>query len=220
MMVTIPTFFFGTAWVSPIAFILQTMLVIAIIWFPKTRDPNDEYHSKYIKAIRGFPMALYLFFGVIFIDVFVSVVLLAGYSPGAWAQTYPSAILALVLGIEWVTMAVLVSPNVKSLVTAASYVAAYIVYVKIYVPWTRDTWTIIPFLGVMAIVGVAHMILLVIEGILRRISPRIHGDRPLWNIRSRFKRIFNVPVNVVLWAIVTIDTILTFMGYSLITVFH
>jgi hypothetical protein len=218
-METNPTFFFGTPWVAPIGFIFQTMLLIAIIWFPKTRKIDDEYRSKYIKAIRGFPMALFLFFGVLYIDVFINVVLLGGYSPAAWAQTYPSAFLALVLGVEWITMAAFVSPNVKTLASTIAYIIAYIVYVKLYVPTTRDAWSIIPFLGVMAALGGVHVIMLVVEGILKRIMPRFSGDKPLWNVRPRFKRLFNVPVNVVLWGLVTTEALLQFVGYSLITVF-
>ena len=214
-----PTFFFGTAWIAPIGFIFQTMILIAIIWFPKTRKADDEYHSKYIKAIRGLPMALFLFFGVLYIDVFVSVVVLGGYSPAAWAQAYPSAFLALVLGVEWVTMAAFVSPNVKTIASTIAYVVAYIVYVKVYVPATRDAWTIIPFLAVMAIVGATHAIVAIIEAIVKHFVPSLRGDRLLWDIRPRFKRVFNVPVNVVLWALVTVETILSFMGYSMITVF-
>lgn len=214
-----PTFFFGTAWVAPVDFILQTMIVFAIIWFPKARDPNDEYHSKYIKAIRGFPMALFLFFGVLNIDIFVNVVALGGYSPAAWMHVYPSAILALVFGIEWVAMAAVVSPNVKTLATATAYVVAFVVYVKVYVPSTRDAWSVIPFLAVMAAVGVVHVIMVVVEAVLKRVVKGFRGDRPLWNLRPRFKRIFNVPVNVILWALVLVEALLSLMGHSLITIF-
>ncbi len=213
------TFFFGTPWVAPIGFIFQTLIIIAIIWFPKTRKADDEYYSKYIKAIRGFPMALFLFFGVLYIDIFVSVVLLGGYGPGAWKSTYPSAFLALVLGIEWVTMAAFVSPNVKTIVSTITYVVAYIVYVKVYVPSTRDPWSILGALVVMAVICVVHILMIVVEVFAKWVSPRFLGDKPLWNIRPRFKRVFNIPVNVVIWTLVLTEALLSFMGYSLITIF-
>jgi hypothetical protein len=212
-------FFFGTPWVAPIGFIFQTLIIIAIIWFPKTRKADKEYHSKYIKAIRGFPMALFFFFGVLYIDVFVSVVVLGGYGPGAWMSTYPSAFLALVLGIEWVTMAALVSPNVKTLVSTVAYVVAYIVYVKVYMPSTRNAWSILGLLVVMVVICVVHVLMIVVECIAKRVSPRFLGDRPLWSFRERFKRIFNVLVNVVLWVIILVEALLSFAGYSMITVF-
>jgi hypothetical protein len=214
-----PTFFFGTQWVAPIGFIFQNMILIAIIWCPKTRMPGKEYESRYIKAIRGFPMALFLFFGVLYIDIFISVVVLGGYNAAAWKQFYPSAILALVLGIEWVTMAALVSPNVKTLASTIAYVITYIVYVKVYVPSTRDAWSILGTLVVMAVIGIAHVVMIITENILKHVVKRFQGDKPLWNIRDRFKRVFNIPVNVVLWAILVVETLLSFAGYSILTIF-
>nr|MDO8084929.1 hypothetical protein [Candidatus Sigynarchaeum springense]MDO8117400.1 hypothetical protein [Candidatus Sigynarchaeota archaeon] len=212
-------FFFGTPWVAPIGFIIQTLIMIAIIWFPKTRKPDKEYYSKYIKAIRGFPMALILFFGVMYIDVFVSVVMLGGYSPGTWKSTYPCAFLALALGIEWISMAALVSPNVKTLLSTIAYVVAYIMYTKIYMPSTRDAWSILGIIVVMIVICVVHVLMVVVEGIAKRVSKRFQGDKPLWNIRARFKRVFNVPVNVIVWALVLTEALLSFAGYSIITVF-
>ena len=216
---TSPTFFFGTSWVAPIGFIFQTMILFAIIWFPKTRMPSKEYESKYIKAIRGVPMALFLFFGVLYIDIFISVVVLGGYNAGAWMQFYPSAFLALVLGIEWVIMAALVSPNVKTLASTIAYVIAYIVYVKVYVPSTRDAWSILGVIVVMVVICIVHVVMIITEVILKRVVKRFHGDKPLWNIRDRFKRVFNIPVNVVLWAVIVVEMLLSFAGYSIITVF-
>lgn len=213
-----PTFFFGTAWIAPIGFIFQTMIVVSLIWFPKSQNPDEEYRSKYIKAIRGIPMALFLFFGVLYIDVYISVVPLALYPPATWALTYPSAFLALVLGIEWVAMAALVSPNVKTIASTGIYIVTFIIYVKAWVPLTRDAWSIIPFLGVMAAIGGVHVAMIAVEAIVKKLVPRFQGDKQLWNVRSRFKRVFNVPVNVVLWVIVTVEAFLQFTGHSMVTI--
>lgn len=211
-------FFFGHTWFSPVAFILQTMLVIACIWFPKTRDPGKEYASPRVKAARAFPMALFLVFGIIFVDIFVEVVLLGAYGYATWAQVFPSAILAGIVGVPYVAMVLLVSPNRKILATGTGYIASYIVFMKVVVPISQDIWLVAWGLVLMVGAMLVHLVLVLVEGLVKRFTPSFAGDGELWNVRERFKRVFSVRVNVILWALVVAEALCQAAGYSIITI--
>ncbi len=212
-------FYFTHTWVTPIAFILQTMLMAGIVWFPKSRRPDKEYESPYIKALRAFPLALFFVFGVIFLEIFIEVVVLNYYGLATWTQTFPSAFIALVCGVEYVLMAAYVAPNVKTIVSTSAYTVVYLAFVNAYIPISQDIWMVLYALPVMVGFMILHLTMYAIEKILKKAIPSFRGDKRLWNIRPWFKRVFNVPVNVVIWALIVVEGILQFMGYSIITVF-
>ena len=198
--------------------------MVSIIWFPKTRNPDKEYESGWIKAFRAFPMGLFFVFGVIFMDIFIEVVVLQSYPIATWTQTFPSAILSGIIGFEYIMMAIFVAPNKRMLFTSIGYIISYLLYTRIYLPiaGTADDVFIGNLLFVFVIIFIFYMIHLLvfsIDQVVKKFKRDYNGDARIWNIRPWFKKTFNVKVNIILFILITTEAMLSFIGYSLITIF-
>lgn len=214
------TFFFGHLWVSPVAFIMQTIIMMGFIWFPKTRNPEAGYKNKAIQGFRAVPFGLFYFFGLLYVNIFVNIVILGLYPYAAWAQTFPSAILALVCGVEWMLAGLLVSPNIKSIISCGFITVVYFIFTQGIIPANQENiWMIIEVLIFLAAAYILHLLLAFVEFLLKKFKRGFKGDRPLWDTHVWFKKTFTWKVNLVLWAIALCEAMLSFMGYSIITIF-
>ncbi|MFX0099842.1 MAG: hypothetical protein ACFFCS_09675 [Candidatus Hodarchaeota archaeon] len=214
------TFFFGHLWVSPVAFLMQTIILIGYIWFPKSRKPEKGYKNKFIQGLRAIPFGLFYFFGLLYVNIFVNIVILGLYPYAAWAQTFPSAIIALVCGIEWMLAGFLVSPNIKSIISCGFITVVYFIFTLVLIPADQNNiWQILDVLIYLAMAYVLHFILTLIEFLLKKFKSGFRGDRKLWDIHVWFKKTFTWKVNFILWIIAFVEGMLSFMGYSLVTIF-
>ncbi|MBD3185356.1 hypothetical protein GF325_00900 [Candidatus Bathyarchaeota archaeon] len=212
-------FFFNHIYISYVGYIIQTMIMIGFIWFKKTRDPSLKYKNGIMASLRVIPFGLMLAFGLIFIHAFMEIVIFGSYPYGAWMQTFPSAFLALICGVEWILAAVLVAPNVKTLITASTVSGIFFTYVYVAMPLSQDVWNVFNIVIILIGIYLFHGMLVLIERIALIVQPRFTGDRKLWDISMRFKKWFNWKTNLIIWVLLTMEFMCQIAGYSLITVF-
>ncbi|HME52534.1 MAG TPA: hypothetical protein VKM55_09975 [Candidatus Lokiarchaeia archaeon] len=212
-------FIFSHLWIMPFASLLQILVLLGYIWFPKARDPGNEYVSKCIKILRGIPLGIFYVFGLIFINAFFDIVVIGAYGYATWAQTFPDAIIGLACGINLVLMGFLVAPDVKSLISGGLYAIAFFVYIKIFIPITENVWNVLWVLVIIIVAFAIHGMMLVTEFILKHAIKDFRGDRQIWNFRPWFKKKFNIYVQLILYILAMTECLLQFTGYSILTIF-
>ncbi|MBD3188341.1 hypothetical protein GF325_16015 [Candidatus Bathyarchaeota archaeon] len=211
-------FFFNHLYISIIGWVIQTLIMLGHVWFPKFNKQNKEYKNKFIQGLRVIPYGIMFLFGLLFMHVGIAM-LSGGYPLVTWAQTLPSTILALVCGSSWILASVFVAPNIKTIITGSATIGITITFLYIVIPLSGSIWNALLIFPMFLAMLALHGLLFTGEQVVKLVKPEWEGDKRLWNLRPWLKRWYTWKFNLALWIIITLEMMAQIAGYSLITVF-
>ncbi|MHA1371599.1 MAG: hypothetical protein ACTSRA_18000, partial [Promethearchaeota archaeon] len=215
------TFFAAHLYVEIVCTFFMIAVLAGYAWAEKAKKPDDEYNCPVVIGFRAVFFIMATVFGLLFFDTIIKELGFGVLGYGNIMHFIGILIVLGVIGFELILGSVFVAPTRKGLITFVAVDITFIYLWEFYLP-TRINESLeedmiqglyIPFivgLCVQAISATVHKIYLVIK-------PRGKRDKRLWNIRPWFKKVFSLKFNVLLYALVMADTLLSFEGYGLLS---
>ena len=177
--------------------------------------------------MRGFVFIVFVVLSLIFIDTNIKYIFfgVAGYSNVL--QFLATVILTSILAIQIIIVVVLVAPNRKGIITFCSVLVTFLIlwefilgdqdFLGIIIINSEGSASIASLIFPILVGIVTASILTALEEALKKYkSEEKYSDTPFWNIQAKAKKIFDVKFNLILWALITTELILSLQGISLL----
>lgn len=193
--------------------VMWTMAVGGLIWTPKLGQPDHKYTCFIITVFRSVIFVLFTAWSLLFVDSFIKSIFFGQLNYGAIDFYLAPMILALITAIIFIWGSVFTAPTKKSLLTFIfiSGVTIYFLWISGNENWGEKDGLTTPLIYAL----VFHFGIGLISIIYRLlIKQDIFKDEPLWDQSNLFKTRINPRVILLMWTLVTIETVGFFEGYS------
>ncbi len=204
----------------------QTIVVLVLLFVPKGYRPTGERAKQIYQFVRHFFHGLAGLGGILFLDI--AIMWLAGsWTQTDWAFQLPGVLLLLIIGMEYLFMGLLRDGFLPDLLYGIATALTFVLFLHWWIP--QDPVMSEKLEGYLPVVlGIVFggYIVVALWKTLWSVSQRGDDENPVkgeklvvFDLRTPLERIFNRPLNIVLWILATIQSILSFSGYSLFTIF-
>lgn len=204
-----------------IAAVMHTGLMVVLVLQLESLQPRKSstiFLYKYLKkTIKG----IYGIFGFLLIDI--SVTWFSGvWTYLDWRFQMPSAILSLIIGVEYFIYAFYRKGVHINIIFSILVIIAF----SLSIHWLFSTEEVmgplieeqLPII-IITFIGIYAYITLMITLIFEKRKERNNANKILdiWDISEVVDRIFSKKFNPILWILATLQAILTFSGYSILS---
>ena len=229
------TILFGTI----LGMILLILIMAATVWFPKIGKPDERYTCPFWTMLRGGFFAGFTYYAILILDSAFKTIFIGFFGYGNFSYFLAGIIMITILGIIILVGTVFVAPTWETLLTFIGIFGYTMYFLQFYLPspevFTEDE---VLFDPLPVVIGMQFGIVLL--GRLVRIirnqpvkvdqiatsesngnripkkKHRLHAE-PIWDISVKFKKIINVKVYLILWALFCTEVIFQFEGYGLLS---
>ena len=199
------------------AAVAQTAIMAIIVAAPKDAKPLSRQAAATLDFFKVFGYCAASVFAVLFVDT--GIAWLAGaWGYADWKYQLPSALLLVVVGVEYLVAGLLKRGSWVSVAYIAGIAATLLLFLHGWVPsFVVMGPTLEGVLPVIlgALVGAGALVAGIEAGRLGRLHER--KWRGTWDVSPVVDRIFNKWTNLVIWILAVAQGILIFSGYSLLT---
>ncbi|MHA1700294.1 MAG: hypothetical protein ACTSWN_15735 [Promethearchaeota archaeon] len=212
-----------------IAAITQTVFltVTLISSLQKEKIKRFKPHQKKVfDFFQFFGIGTMYNFGFLFVDIGGSW-LLGNWSMSDWQFQFPSVILLILIGLEYVLILFMHKSSILDVIFGAISAITTIIFIHWWVPShgavmgepLKKYFPLIigVLIGIYVFIGLFKALILEKKDQNRKEK---HKKLPItWNNTEKLKKIFNIKVNLILWALVVIQNMLILHGLSILTIY-
>lgn len=203
--------------VVELAAVAQTVVMAFLITIPRGMKFPTRQIAATIEFLKIFGYCTAAVFAVLFLDAGVAW-LIGTWGYTDWRYQLPSALLLVVIGVEYIVAGLLKRGNWISIVYVACVAAALLVVFHVLLPGDPVMGQTLEN-GLPALLGILVGGGVLVAGIeawrvARRPDRKWRGS---WDASPVVDRVFTKWTNLVLWALAVAHGILIFSGYSLLT---
>ena len=221
-MSTFYTFSFNPMVFMHFCALIQTAILVFLIIYPEGYKPKKKVQQGFYYFFMSLATGTLVTFGVQFIDAGI-LWLLGNWSMSDWLFQLPNAVLLVLIGIQYVVVPLLRKGNWLDI----GYLVVVVIVVQVFYRWWVPLDDVMgPRLeeGLPVLLGV----LIGIYVLIGEVKFALYGDHAgrdapklqyKWDIGKKIRHVYNRKVNVVLWILTVAQSIMSFMGYSIITIF-
>jgi len=203
---------------------LQTVVLGFLVVVPRDYRPPRRGGTIVFELLRSLGIGSLAVFGLFFIDMAVGW-FFSGWSLADWRYQLPSVLILAFLGVQYVIVTLFYKGNLVDTFYFITIALTIMLFFHWWIPLD------VVFMGrnieaYLPIILAALIVIYVPLSIARYIfMKRIASTRfskliaPWWTISDKMHAIFNRKVNFILWILAVLQSMLTLLGYSLITVF-
>lgn len=204
-----------------IAAILQTGLVAILVLQLESFQPQKHSIQLLYSFLKKFVKGVYGIISILLIDISISW-FLGVWNYLDWRFQMPSAILSFIIGVEYFIYAFFRKGVHIDIIFSILLIFTF----TLSIHWlfsTEDVMgpiieeqlpiIIITFIGIYAYIS--FMIIFILEK--RKERQNINKILEIWNISDKVDRVFSKKLNIIIWILATLQAILTFSGYSILS---
>jgi hypothetical protein len=213
-------------WMTIIPFFLHTFILLHYVWrkysFAESLKKQGAYFLSTKQRFSGW-RTVYFVFGIYFIDTCIKMVF-GIFGIENWTFIIPSAILFLIVGFEYVFRAVFKAPNRYDLKSAFTVIFVSVIILEVYLPRSADLMIsiaslLIPFIVAWLLFGPLCRLRIRYLERTGRTDELTEVYASVYDIQTKFYKIFTPIADIIIWIILFIDVVLRFEGFSFITIF-
>nr|MDO8111415.1 alpha/beta hydrolase [Candidatus Sigynarchaeota archaeon] len=206
-------------------YILALVMMIGILfisgWAEKANRPSEKYTCIIVVGLRAFSFLFLVPLGLFFWDMIVKELFVGVFGYGNVMHWLGGLIVIGIIGTEFIMAAAFVAPTRKGLITLIVMIVVFVYFVEIYIPnggqFTERASVLYVILYVAAAGFICQVSLATFHGIMLRVRHSEKRDTPFWDISKPFKRVFSLKMNILLWALVLVEFMLSFEGFGLLS---
>ncbi|MBN2151637.1 MAG: hypothetical protein JW839_09340 [Candidatus Lokiarchaeota archaeon] len=199
------------------AAVAQTVIMAILVSVPRQSKPPSKRAAGALDFFRVFGYCGLAVLSVLFLDT--GVAWLAGaWGYADWRYQLPSAVLLVVIGVEYAVAGLLKRCSWVSLAYIVVVAAILLLFIHVFVSAEVLMGNLLEN-GLPIVLGALVGAGVLVAGLETALATRQEGrkGRLTWDISHVMNRVFNRWTNLVIWALVVVQGILLFSGYSLLT---
>jgi hypothetical protein len=210
-----------TPWIISFAIALvQTLMILGYIWFPKDYRPDSGVKKVFYVIFGGIFKGVFGYFGILMVDTSI-IWCLGQFGFEYWNYMLPNVILGILYGTYYVIRVFFSKPNVIQLgyfIISAGFLLYRIHIVIAEAPSMRRS-----LIAVIDVFITLIVILILMEVVVTWLNERFQNKgkwkiayAPLWDLTPRLNAVFSRKTNLVLWVFSVIQALCVFYGTSIL----